>query len=99
MSLLMSLPVFMRTVVEFPPAARQNDYGHASYTKWGPVQTDWGFHRLSERAVPRGRCHIDAEVQWVNPWRTEQDRYVLRQLLRLVSADVGVLAEVQVGLP
>jgi hypothetical protein len=51
-----------------------------------------------ERAVPRCRGHIDAKVCRGNPWRTEEDRYVLCRLVCLVPADVGVLAEVKVGL-
>ena len=52
---------------------------------------------VSERAVPRSRG-IDAKVCRGNPWRPEQHGYILRQLFGLVPADVGVVAEVQVGL-
>ena len=44
------------------------------------------------------RVQIDAKVCRGNSWRTEQDRDVLGQLVRLVPADVTSLAEVQVGL-
>jgi hypothetical protein len=47
-----------------------------------------------ERAVPRGRCQIDAKVCRGDPWWAEQDRHVLGRLVRLIPADVAVLAEV-----